>query len=63
MKVLKNNEKLIEHQTLWHISFPKYAGGMYPVKILEELQKRSNWLNRQWGKLQKGINQFIDKGK
>jgi hypothetical protein len=36
---------------------------MYPVKNLEELQKRSNWLNRQWGKLQKGINQFMDKGK
>jgi len=57
----KFNKKLIEHQTLWHISFPKYTGGMYPVKNLEELQKQSNWLNRQWGKLQKDINQFIDK--
>jgi len=57
----KFNKKLIEHQTLWHTSFPKYTGGMYPVKNLEELQKQSNWLNRQWGRLQKDINQSIDK--
>jgi hypothetical protein len=57
-------KKLIEHQHLYLYgnSFPKYTGGMYPVKNIPELQKQSNWLNRQWGKLQKGINQFIDKG-
>ena len=56
-------KKLIEHKTLYlhGNSFPKYTGGMYPVKNLEELQKQSNWLNRQWGKLQKDINQFKDK--
>ncbi|OFW54326.1 MAG: hypothetical protein A2163_05740 [Actinobacteria bacterium RBG_13_35_12] len=57
-------KKLIEHQTLYLYgnSFPKYTGGMYPVKNISELQKQSNWLNRQWGKLQKDINQLIDKG-
>jgi len=61
-KLEEYQKKLFEHQTLWNNSFQKYTGGMYPVKNIPELQKQSNWLNRQWGKLQKDINQFIDKG-
>jgi len=54
-------KKIIEHQTLYNNSFPKYTGGMYPVKNKQELQEQSLWLNRWWGENQSIINQFRDK--
>ena len=54
-------KKLIEHQTLYNNSFPKYTGGMYPVTNKHELQKQSLWLNRWWGTYQPTLNQFRDK--
>jgi len=54
-------KKLIEHQTLYSSSFPKYSGGMYPVRNKHELQEQSLRLNRWWGENQSIINQFRDK--
>jgi len=54
-------KKLIEHQTLYNNSFPKYTGGMYPVTNKHELQEQSLWLNRWWGANQSIINQFRDR--
>ena len=53
-------KKLIEHQTLYSNSFPKFSGGMHPVRNKDELQQQSRWLNRWWGKNQSILNQFRD---
>ena len=54
-------KKLIEHQTLYNNSFPKYTGGMYPVRNKYELQEQSLRLNRWWGTYQPTLNKFRDK--
>jgi len=53
-------KKLIEHQALYSNSFPKYSGGMYPVRNKHKLQEQSRWLNRWWGENQSILNQFRD---
>jgi len=59
-KVNKFQKKLIEHQNLYSHdnSFPKFSGGMKPVRNLDELQEQSCWLNRWWGENQSILNQF-----
>jgi len=56
-------KKLIKHQTLYSHgnSFPKFSGGMHPVRNIDELQEQSRLLNRWWGENQAILNQFRNK--
>lgn len=56
-------KKLIEHQTLYNNSFPKYSGGMYPVRNINQIEKQSCRLNHWWRKNQSILNQFRDSTK
>jgi hypothetical protein len=51
-------KKLIEHQTLYNNSFPKYSEGMYPVRNTNQIEKQSCWLYHWWRKNQSILNQF-----
>jgi len=59
-KLEEFQKKLIEHQTLYSNSFPKYSGEMYPVRNKHELQEQSLRLNRWWGENQSNLNQLRD---
>jgi len=56
-------KKLIEHQTLYNNSFPKYSEGMYPVKNINKIEKQSCWLNHWWKKNHSIFNQLRDSTK